>query len=78
MKKEKPGAGVGTPGNQFQKEDSKVKLVPENERVQRFVARQLKSPVYRWEEVRDPRQSRGKRWKFGELMNAMLLGFVSG
>jgi len=55
-----------------------VKVIAENERVQRFVGRQLKSRAYRWEEVSDPRQSRGRRWKFDELMNAMLLGFVSG
>ena len=55
-----------------------MKVIAENARVQRFVGRQLKRPGYCWGEVRDPRECRGRRWKFKELMNAMLLGFVSG
>ena len=55
-----------------------MKIIGESERVQRFVGRQLKSPTYRWHELSDPRQCRGKRWQFRELMNAMLLGIVSG
>jgi len=53
--------------------------MPENARVQKFFGRQLKNPAYRWDKVTDPRDLRGRRWKrVGELMNAMLLGFVSG
>jgi hypothetical protein len=55
-----------------------MKVIAENVRVQRFVGRYLKRPAYRWGEVRDPRERRGRRWKLRELMNAMLLGFVSG
>jgi predicted transposase YbfD/YdcC len=54
-----------------------MKIIGENVRVQRFVGRQLKSPGYRWGEVSDPRQTRGRRWALSELMNAMLMGFVS-
>ncbi len=56
-----------------------MKIVAENARVQKFLARQLKSPAYRWDKVSDPRHRRGRRWKrMSELLNAMLLGFVSG
>ena len=55
-----------------------MKIIGENVRVQRFVGRQLKSPGYRWGEMSDPRQARGRRWALNELMNAMLMGFVSG
>ncbi len=55
-----------------------MKVIAENVRVQRFVGRHLKSPTYSWGEVSDPRKARGKRWKMRELMNALLMGFVSG
>lgn len=56
-----------------------MKVMPENARVQKFLARQLKSPGYRWDKVSDPRDRRGRRWKrMSELLNAMLVGFVSG
>ena len=56
-----------------------MKVMAENVRVQKFLGRQLKSPAYRWDKVVDPRHRRGRRWKrLGELMNGMLLGFVSG
>jgi predicted transposase YbfD/YdcC len=56
-----------------------MKVMAENARVQKFLGRQLKNPAYRWDKVSDPRSRRGRRWKrVSELMNAMLLGFVSG
>ena len=56
-----------------------MKILAENVRVQKFLARQLKNPAYRWGEVSDPRGLRGRRWKkVGELMDALLMGFVSG
>jgi predicted transposase YbfD/YdcC len=62
----------------MQKEDLEVKVIADNQRVQRFVGRHLKSAAYRWHEVSDPRESQGRRWKHTELLNALLLGFVSG
>ncbi len=55
-----------------------MKVLGESARVQRFVARRLKKPAYRWSEVSDPRELRGRRWKFSELLNGLFLGFVSG
>lgn len=56
-----------------------MKVLSESARVQRFVARRLKKKAYGWSEVADPRGRRGRRWKkLSELMNAMLMGFISG
>ena len=56
-----------------------MKVMTNDFRVQKFLARHLSSPAYRWDQVSDPRQRRGRRWKkVSELMNAMLLGFISG
>jgi Transposase DDE domain len=55
-----------------------VKLQPKNQRVQKYIARHLSRPGYRWDKVTDPREKRGRRWKFRELMNALFLGLASG
>lgn len=55
-----------------------MKVQPKNVRVQKYVARHLSRPGYRWDKVSDPREKRGRRWKFRELMNGLFLGFVSG
>ena len=56
-----------------------MKVIAENERVQKYLERQQKSKGYSWDKVTDPRGKRGRRWKkLSELMNAALFGFVSG
>ncbi len=55
-----------------------MKVMAENVRVQKYFGRHLKSKVYRWNKVSDPRGKRGRRWKrLSELMDAVFLGFVS-
>jgi predicted transposase YbfD/YdcC len=55
-----------------------VKVIAYNRRVQRYLIRQLSSPAFGWDKVNDPRKRRGRRWKLKELLNALLLGLVSG
>lgn len=55
-----------------------MKVQPNNVRVQKYLARHLSRPGYRWDKVSDPRERRGRRWKFKELLNALLFGQVSG
>ncbi|MBZ5631129.1 MAG: ISAs1 family transposase [Acidobacteriia bacterium] len=55
-----------------------MKLQPRDRRVQKLLARQLKSPGYRWDEISDPRARRGRRWALRELLRAALLGQLSG
>jgi hypothetical protein len=55
-----------------------VKVQSKNVRVQKYLARHLSRPGYRWDKVSDPRAKRGRRWKLRELMNALLLGLVTG
>ena len=55
-----------------------MKIQSKNRRVQKYLARHLSRPAFSWDKVSDPRESRGKRWKVGELLNTLLLGFVSG
>jgi predicted transposase YbfD/YdcC len=55
-----------------------MKVLSANRRVERFLARHLRAPAYGWGEITDPRAKRGRRWQLGELLNAALLGFMSG
>ena len=55
-----------------------MEVQAKNRRVQKYLARHLRKPAYRWGGISDPREKRGRRWKFRELMNAMFLGLVSG
>lgn len=55
-----------------------MKVISASRRVERFLARQLRAPAYGWSEVSDPRCEQGRRWGLGELLNAVLMGFVSG
>ena len=54
-----------------------MKLQPMDERVQRFLLRHFRSPVYRWEAVQDPRAARGKRWPLAVLLQAAVLGMLA-
>ncbi len=72
----KPDAEVGTSVT-TQREDI-MEVQAKNRRVEKYLTRQLRKPAYRWGSLSDPRKRRGRRWKFGELMNALFLGFVSG
>ena len=47
-------------------------------RVKSYLDRHLKAPVYRFENVPDPRDARGTRWPLRELVVAALLGMVAG
>ena len=55
-----------------------MKVIGCNRRVQRYLIRQLSSPAFGWGKVVDPRKRRGRRWKLRQLLNALLLGLVSG
>lgn len=47
-------------------------------RVQRFLCRELWSPVWRWTEVGDPRRRRDGRSKVVQNLGPALLGLVAG
>jgi hypothetical protein len=54
-----------------------MKLQPKDQRVQRFLLRQFRSPLYRWDALEDPRDPRGLRWSLQTLLQAALLGMLT-
>ena len=55
-----------------------MKLQPKDERVQRYLLRHFRLPLYLWEGVPDPRDRRGTRWPLRVLLQAALLGMLAG
>jgi len=55
-----------------------VKLQARDRRVQKLLDRKLSAPAYRWGDLTDPRDPRGKRWTLSQLLNAALLGLLTG
>lgn len=55
-----------------------MEVQPKNMRVQKYLARHLGRPGFGWAQIKDHRARRGRRWKLKELMNTLLLGFLSG
>lgn len=55
-----------------------MKIQARDRRVQRLLTRHMKAPAFRWDDVADPRDRRGRRWRLGELLDAVLLGQLSG
>lgn len=54
-----------------------MRLQAKDRRVQKFLDRHLKSPGWQWEEIRDPRGQRGRRWPLKELLNSLFVGLVT-
>lgn len=73
--RKKSGMGVGTPATNGK---AVMKVLSANRRVERFLARHLRTPAYGWGEITDPRSERGRRWRLSEMLDGLLLGFVSG
>ena len=55
-----------------------MKVQPGDLRVQKCLTRHLKSPAYRWDDLTDPRDPRGVRRPLAQLLDALLLGLLSG
>jgi hypothetical protein len=54
-----------------------MKLQPTDERVQRYLLRHFRLPLYLWETVTDPRDRRGIRWPLRVLLQTALLGMLT-
>jgi Transposase DDE domain len=55
-----------------------MKLQGRDRRVQKYLDRQLCAPAYRWGDLTDPRDPRGRRWTLPQLIDAALLGQLAG
>lgn len=55
-----------------------MKVQPRDLRVQRFLDRHLTAPAYRWGDLTDPRDRRGRRWALAELVSAAFCGLLAG
>jgi hypothetical protein len=54
-----------------------MKLQPKDERIQRFLLHHLRSALYRWDQVSDPRDRRGLRWPLATLLTTALWGMLA-
>ncbi len=54
-----------------------MKLQPRDQRVQHYLLRHLRSPLYQWEAVTDPRNRRGIRWPLRVLLQTALVGMLT-
>ena len=71
-----PGGGGSTPT--AHRKEGELKLQAKDRRVQRFVARHRKAPAFRWQDMTDPRDRRGRRWELGQLLDAAFDGMLAG
>lgn len=55
-----------------------MKIQGRDRRVQKHLARQLAAPAFRWGDLTDPRDRRGRRWTLSQLVNAAILGQIAG
>jgi len=55
-----------------------MKLQPKKLRVHKFLERHLRAPVYRFDDLTDPRARRGRRHLLSSLMFALLYGLMAG
>lgn len=55
-----------------------MKLQPKKLRVHQFLERHLRAPVYRFDDVNDPRARRGRRHLLPSMLFALLYGLMAG
>jgi len=55
-----------------------MKLQPKDLRVKKYLQRHLSAPVYQFDQVPDPRASRGRRWPLPTLLLTTLVGLMAG
>lgn len=55
-----------------------MKLQPKDRRVQRFLDRHRKAPAFRWDDITDPRDRRGRRWQLPTLIDGLFAGMLAG
>lgn len=54
-----------------------MEIQTNDRRVQKFLDRHLKSPAWQWQDISDPRGTRGRRRDLKELLNTLFLGLLA-
>ena len=60
------------------RKESPLTLRAKDRQVQKFLQRQLSAPAMQFDQISDPRATRGRRWRIQDLLRAAFMGMVAG